>query len=380
MATEVDKGLAGIIVGETRLSHVDGEAGKLYYSGYAIDVLADNATFEEVVFLLWNNRLPKQAELDELTKQLAAEAPVPPQILEAMQLFRKEAHPMGILRTAVSMLGDFDPEQEDNSPEANQRKALRLTAKTVTLTAAWYRVRDGNDPVAPRSDLSVAANFVYMLFGTEPNPDAVRAIDTYLILLSEHSFNASTYAARVVTSTDADIYSAIVGAIGTLKGAKHGGANEAAMKIFLEIGDVSNVDSFFQNEIKGKGRRIAGIGHRVYKYLDPRAKALKSRAEALASSSGNSKWYEIAEKLESLAMADDYFKERRLYPNVDYYSAIVLYTLDLDVDFFTPLFAMSRMPGWTAHIIEQWKDNQLIRPGARYTGEFDLPWIPLEQR
>ena len=226
----------------------------------------------------------------------------------------------------------------------------------------------------------MAANFVYMTTGKEPDAVAVNAVNTYLILLADHGFNASTFTARVITSTDGDIYSAVTGAIGALKGPKHGGANEAAMRMFLEIGEVENVESYFAEKIKGEGRRIMGIGHRVYKAPDPRGAVLRVHAANLAKSTGNDKWYEIATRLENLAMNDEYFKERRLYANVDYYSAIVLYTLEIPVDFFTPLFAISRMSGWTAHIIEQFKDNRLIRPKANYTGEIDLPWIPMEAR
>jgi citrate synthase len=287
---------------------------------------------------------------------------------------------MSALRTAVSMLAAFDDEADTNTPEANHRKALRLTAKTITLTAAWARIREGKEPVAPRSDFSLAGNFVYMFSGEEPIQSAIDAIDAYCILLADHGFNASTFAARVITSTDADIYSAIVGAIGALKGAKHGGANEAAMKMFLEIGEEANLQPFFENEVKGKGRKIMGIGHRVYKSLDPRATVLKQRAEALAKASGNEKWFNIAANLEALARNDAYFVDRKLYANVDYYSAIVLYTLHIPVDFFTPLFVISRIPGWSSHIIEQWEDNPLIRPDALFIGEIDRPWVALDQR
>ena len=380
MSTGAAKGLAGAVVADTRLSKVDGENGRLYYGGYSINDLAENASFEEVVYLLWYDKLPTQAELELLRKEIAGVMAVNSRILDALRLLPKDAHPMGVLRSAVSMLGNFDPEADDNGEAANRRKALRLVGQTTTLTAAWARIREGNDPVSPRSELSLAANFVYMTTGKEPDAVAVNAVNTYLILLADHGFNASTFTARVITSTDGDIYSAVTGAIGALKGPKHGGANEAAMRMFLEIGEVENVESYFAEKIKGEGRRIMGIGHRVYKAPDPRGAVLRVHAANLAKSTGNDKWYEIATRLENLAMNDEYFKERRLYANVDYYSAIVLYTLEIPVDFFTPLFAISRMSGWTAHIIEQFKDNRLIRPKANYTGEIDLPWIPMEAR
>ena len=380
MADASGKGLAGVVVADTRKSKVDGEQGRLYYGGYSIADLAAKASFEEVVYLLWNDRLPNKAELQDMCVQINGEMAVPPQVIQAFDLIDKDAHPMGVVRTGVSLLGNLDPEADDNGPEANQRKALRLLAKTTTLTAAWARIREGKRPVAPRDDLSLAGNFVYMMRDADPDPAAVEAVETYLILLADHGFNASTFTGRVVTSTDGDLYSAMVAAIGALKGPKHGGANEAAMRVFLEIGDASNVEKFFQEEVKGNGFRIPGIGHRVYKAPDPRGAVLKVQAEKLSAATGNSKWFDLATKLEDLTRADDYFIERNLYANVDYYSAIVLYTLDIPVDFFTPLFAVSRMAGWTAHVIEQWADNRLIRPKANYLGEVDLPWPPLDSR
>jgi citrate synthase len=380
MADAINKGLAGVVAGSTRKSLVDGEQGRLYYAGYPIADLAVKATFEEVAYLLWNDKLPTQAQLNELSAQLKAEYSVPAEVLQIMQGLPTSTHPMSALRTAVSLLGNYDPEADDNSVAANRRKAIRLTAKVPTLTAAWARIRKGQAPVAPRSDLSIAANFVYMFNNRDPHPTETEAVDAYLILLADHGFNASTFTARAVTSTDADMYSAMVAAIGSLKGAKHGGANEAAMNMFLEVKEVDNVTNFFENEIKGKGRKIMGIGHRVYKTLDPRARVLRERAEAMAKGTGNDKWFQIADQLATLARDDEYFVDRRLYPNVDYFSAIVLYTLDIPVDFFTPLFAMSRMPGWSSHVIEQWEDNPLVRPDVQYTGPIDLPWVPISDR
>lgn len=380
MSSTSGKGLAGLVVADTKKSKVDGENGRLYYEGYSIFDLAEHASFEEVAFLLLNERLPKSAELETFSKNVVSDMAVDGDILDLMKDFPKSAHPMSVLRTMVSILGVHDPDQDDHSMEANLRKARRLLAKTPTLTAAWSRIRDGQEVIAPRNDLGVAANFLYMLKGSEPIDTEIAATDVYLVLLADHGFNASTFTSRVVTSTDGDLYSAITAAIGALKGPKHGGANEAAMKMFMEIDDLDKVDAWFQNEVVGNGRKIMGIGHRVYKAPDPRATILRKHAEALANATGQSKWFDIAKRLEDLAMENDYFKERKLFANVDYYSAIVLYTLGIKPDMMTPLFAMSRMAGWTANVIEQWADNRLIRPKANYVGEIDLDWVPLEKR
>jgi citrate synthase len=274
----------------------------------------------------------------------------------------------------------YDSDGEDNSLEANRRKAVRLTGQITTICAAWDRIRKGQEPIAPRKDLTLAQNFVYMLSGNDPEVTASDAINVYLVLLAEHGMNASTFASRVTVATGSDMHSGIVSGIGTLKGPSHGGANAEAMNMFLEIGEPDNVESWFRKNIKEGDRRIMGIGHRIYKALDPRAAILEAKAKALAESSGNIKWFRIAKKLADIARADQYFIERKLYPNVDYYSAIVLYTLDLDVDMFTPLFAMARVVGWTAHIMEQFANNRLIRPDVNYVGPTGLTWVPVEQR
>lgn len=378
--TAAPKGLAGVVVAESKIGLVNGTEGKLIYSGYKIEDLAENASFEEVVFLLWNGRLPNAKELEQLRSDIANNADLPLDLLAQMKTWPKTIDPMSMLRTAVSALAFYDPDSEDNTDAANKRKAMRLTGQITTICAAWDRIRKGHEPLAPRKDLKLAANFVYMLTGQEPDPTTTSAIDTYLVLLAEHGMNASTFAARVTVATGADMHSGVVSAIGTLKGPSHGGANAEAMRMFLEIGDPSNVENWFKTEIKGKDRRIMGIGHRIYKALDPRAAILRERARDLAASSGNLKWFEIASKLDDLARSDSYFIERNLYANVDYYSAIVLYTIHLDVDMFTPLFAMSRIAGWSAHIIEQFSNNRLIRPDVDYVGPMDLPWVPLDKR
>ena len=377
---EAKKGLEGIIVADTATSLVDGAEGKLVYAGYKIEDLAANALFEEVVYLLWNERLPKADELEALRAQLAKEAALPQDLINILKSFPKSANPMFVLEAAVAALGFYDPDAEDLSVEAAQRKAVRLVGQITTICAAWDRIRKGKEPIAPRADLNLAQNFVYMLTGEGPDKTASDAVNVYLVLLAEHGMNASTFTSRVVTATGADIHSAVVAATGALKGPSHGGANAEAMNMFLEIGDPSKVESWFNDNIKTGKRRIMGIGHRIYKAYDPRAAILREHAEALATSSGNTKWFQIADNLANMALADEYFIERRLYPNVDYYSAIVLYTIDLDIDMFTPLFAMSRVAGWSAHIIEQMKNNRLIRPESTYTGPMDLPWTAVEER
>ncbi|MDZ4770311.1 MAG: citrate/2-methylcitrate synthase [Chloroflexota bacterium] len=378
--TQAKKGLDGVSIGDSRLSMVNGTEGKLVYAGYKIEDLAAHALYEEIVYLLWNGHLPAATELELLRAAIAKEASVPDAVLHAMADYPKDANPMAVLRTTVSMLAFYDADSEDTSIEAQKRKALRMTGQVTTLCAAWARIRKGQAAIAPRLDLNLSQNYMYMLTGAEPEPTAVDGMNAYMVLLTEHSMNASTFAARVTTSTGADMHSAIVAAIGTLKGPAHGGANEEAMRMFLEIGEVANVETWFNENIKSGKRRIMGIGHRVYKALDPRAAVLRERAKALAEATGNSKWFQIADDLANMARQDQYFIERNLYANVDYFSAIMLYTLDLEVDLFTPLFAMSRMAGWTAHIIEQQTDNRLIRPGADYVGPMDLQWVPIDQR
>ncbi|MEZ4667223.1 MAG: citrate/2-methylcitrate synthase [Anaerolineae bacterium] len=380
MAEPAKKGLEGIVVAESKTSLVNGIEGKLVYCGYSIETLAANALFEEVAFLLWNERLPNKAELENLRAAIATEAVLPADFLTQLKHYPKKADPMAMLRTAVSALAMYDSDSEDNSPEANRRKAIRLTGQITTICAAWDRIRKGQEPIAPRKDLNLAQNFVYMLTGDEPDVTASDAINVYLVLLAEHGMNASTFASRVTVATGSDMHSGIVSGIGTLKGPSHGGANAEAMHMFLEIGDPDNVERWFKQNIKEGDRRIMGIGHRIYKALDPRAAILEEKAKALAENSGNLKWFRIAKKLADTARADQYFIERKLYPNVDYYSAIVLYTIHLDVDMFTPLFAMSRVVGWSAHIMEQFANNRLIRPDVNYVGPMGLPWVPVEQR
>lgn len=373
------KGLEGIVIAQTVKSKVEGQIGKLQYHGYSITDLAEHASFEEVAYLLWYDALPTRSELAEFKASLAAERAIRPEVIDLLKNLPPDAHPMAVLRTAISARGAFDPEAEDTSEDAIRAKGRGLLAAMPTIVAAWERIRNGQEPVAPRADLDHAANFLYMLTGEEPDETAVNAVDTYLILLADHGMNASTFSARVTTSTLADVYSAITTAIGTLKGPAHGGANQKAMEQFQEIGEPGNVDRWF-NEARDAGRRIMGIGHRVYKTQDPRAAILLKRAEDMSAMGNGSRWYEIACSLEERARSDAYFIERDLYANVDYYSAVVLQQAGIPKDQFTCVFAMSRIAGWMAHVIEQWANNRLIRPRAEYVGPVDLAWTPIEER
>ena len=377
----IHKGLDGVIVDETKLSLVNGTEGRLIYSGYKIEDLAAHALYEEVVFLLWHGRLPDRQELEALRAQIAANAEIPKEVVKMLKSLPSDSNPMSVLRTAVSMLAQYDIDSEVMTPEANERKAIRLNGQVASLVAAWPRIRKGLEPISPRHDYTVAQNYVYQLTGeAPPSKEAVDAINTFMVLLTEHGMNVSTFTTRVIASSLSDMHSSITGAIGSLKGPLHGGANTEAMNMFLEIGSPDNVQTWFDENIKTGKRRIMGIGHRVYKALDPRAAVLRERAEALAKASGNSQWFDVADKLATLARADQYFIERNLYPNVDYYSAIVLYTLEIPVDMFTPLFAMSRIAGWTAHFREQAAANRLVRPDVLYVGPEERPWTPIEAR
>lgn len=379
-APTAGKGLQNVVVGQTKLSEVNGAEGKLIYAGYKIEDLAEHSTFEEVIYLLWHGQLPNKSQLQEITKQLNDNMTLAPEIISLMKMLPHNATPMAVMRTIVSALSLWDPKADDNSVEQNRRKALFITAQAPTIVAAWERIRHDQDVIAPRKDLGFSANFLYMLRDKEANPKEVAVIDAYMILLSEHGMNASTFSARVTTSTLSDMYSAITTALGTLKGAAHGGANEEAMRMFFEIGSADKVDQWFDENVKTGKRRIMGMGHRVYKALDPRAAVLNKKAQEAAADTGNSQWYDLASKLDKRARADQDFIKKNLYANVDYYSAVALYSIGFPMDLFTPLFGIARMPGWTAHILEQWADNRLIRPDVEYVGPRDKQWVPVAQR
>jgi citrate synthase len=375
----MSKGLANVVIADTSLSKVDGENGILIYGGYDILDLGCRASFEEVAYLLWHGHLPNKSELADFEADMAAQRQLPPLITDMLQTFPHGAHPMAVLRTAVSALALTDDEPDSLEPAAVRQKALSLTAKTPTIVAAWERIRSGKEVVEPRSDLSHAANFLYMLTGKQPEQSAVNAMDAYLVCLADHGFNASTFATRVTLATISDIYSAVTSGLGTLKGNSHGRANQLAMEQFIEADASGDVAAWYAAK-RAAGERIMGVGHRVYKVADPRGKILAPLAKQMARHSGAGRWYEVASQIEALTRADDYFVERELYANVDYYSSIVLYMVGLPLDQFTCAFAMSRMVGWTAHALEQLADNRLIRPKAQYVGPTDLTFVPIENR
>jgi citrate synthase len=376
--SEIKSGLEGVVVAQTKLSAVIGDVGRLIYSGYDIHDLAPHATIEEVAYMFWHGRLPTRPQLDEFAGDLLNRRGLPFHVMGLIRLDSQQVHPMAALRTAVSGLALGDTEADDISHASNLRKAADLTAKLPTIVAAIDRSRKGLEALAPRNDLDHAANFLYMLHGREPGELESRAMNLYLVLLADHGFNASTFSARVTASTLSDLYSAITSAIGTLKGPAHGGATQAAMEQLFAIGDVENVEGWF-NRARAQGSRLMGVGHRAYKAEDPRARHLRQMAAELARQT-DPKWLKIAEKLEKTVRQDPYFIERNLYVNVDFYSAPVLYALGIDPDLFAAVFAMSRIVGWTAHLLEQYAANRLIRPRAEYIGPMDLHWVPIDRR
>jgi citrate synthase len=367
------RGLEGVVATTSSVSSIIDDT--LTYVGYDIDDLTENASFEEIIYLLWHLRLPNKKELDELKQQLAKEAAVPQEIIEHFKSYSLEnVHPMAALRTAISLLGLLDSEADTMNPEANYRKAIRLQAKVPGLVAAFSRIRKGLEPVEPREDYGIAENFLYTLNGEEPSPIEVEAFNKALILHADHELNASTFTARVCVATLSDIYSGITAAIGALKGPLHGGANEGVMKMLTEIGEVENVEPFVRAKMEKK-EKIMGFGHRVYKHGDPRAKHLKEMSKRLTNLTGESKWYDMSIRIEEIVTS-----EKKLPPNVDFYSASVYHSLGIDHDLFTPIFAVSRMSGWLAHILEQYDNNRLIRPRADYTGPDKQTFVPIEER
>jgi citrate synthase len=379
MMSTTSKGLQGVVAAETRISLVDGTQGVLSYGGYGIEDLAANTTFEEVCHLLWYGELPTRPQLAALKQRLADGLAVPDGVLDVLRLTAVGSHPMASLRTAISALSAFDADAEAMSVEAADRKAVRLTAQAITLTAAIERIRNGAEPIAPRSDLSLAANLLYMLRGEAPDELEERIIDASLILHAEHGMNASTFAARVTGGTMADMHSAVTSAIGALKGPLHGGANEQVMRMLLEVDSPEAAPDFVRSALS-VGRKIMGFGHRVYRTLDPRAPILKQLAEQLSERAGEKRWLRISEGIQATMREEMDRRGKQVYPNVDFFSASVYYTLGIPLDLFTNLFACARMSGWTAHIIEQLQDNRLIRPESVYIGPQDRTVEPIEQR
>lgn len=374
-AVVAKKGLEDIIAGTSAICFIDGREGRLIYRGYDIhDLVNGGATFEEVAYLVLNGTLPNQSQLDEFIGQIRAEQNLPSEILAQMLRLPANANGMEVLRTIVSNLSFFDEDVADNSREANYRKTLRLIAKTPLVVALFHRIRSGGDLVMPRNDLSIAGNFLYMLFGKEPSAAHTRVIDVALTLHADHEFNASTFTARCIAATLSDMHSAVTGAIGALKGPLHGGANEQVMKMLLEIGEVSAAKEWITDALASK-KKVMGFGHRVYKTEDPRATHLRQMSKQLGEEMGETKWFEMSRIIEDYVL-----EQKHLYPNVDFYSASAYYMMGIPIDLYTPIFAMSRMVGWTAHIMEQQADNRIIRPASEYTGPIELKYVPINER
>lgn len=370
----INRGLEGIVAFSSTKSAIDGEKGELIYAGYNIDVLAQKSTFEEVAFLLWNDRLPTAQELDDLKEKLIAERELPDALIDYLKNTSKDAEPMSVLRTATSMLADFDEEAPVDDPDANMRKSIRMTAKMPTIIAGYQRARDGKEIIAPLKEGSTAYNFLYMLNGERPGESTEKTMDICLIIHAEHGMNASTFAARAICSTQSDIYSAVTGAIGSLKGPLHGGANTAVMNMLLKLDKDADVEAYIKERLAER-KKVMGFGHRVYRTVDPRAKHLQTMARSLAEETDSLYLYEWSEKITEVMK-----KEKGIDPNVDFYSATVYYSMGIKPDLFTCIFAMSRITGWTAHYIEQAANNRLIRPRQLYVGDKNLSWTPLEQR
>src|SRR5882724_5199324 len=367
-------GLEGIIAAESEICFIDGDAGILSYQGYDIHTLAENATFEEVIFLLWNGRLPKQAELDELKKDLVAERAIPAEVTKFLGSVPKAA-PMDVLRTAVSMLSLFDPLAKDSSTDANVHKAEKLMAQTATIVTTFDRLRNGKEVIEGDPSLSLAGNFLYTLTGKKPDDVMEHAFDVALTLHADHELNASTFAARVAAATLSDIYSAVTAGIGALKGPLHGGANQDVINWLLKLGDENTAVAAVKEQFARKVK-IPGFGHRVYRTDDPRATHLRVLSEELGKSTGHEELYLMSKRVEETVR-----REKKLNPNVDFYSASTYYSLGIPIDLFTPIFAVSRMAGWTAHVLEQYHNNRLIRPRAEYKGNADgMKWIPMSAR
>lgn len=367
------KGLEGVVATQSSISSIIDD--QLTYVGYKIDDLAENSSFEEVVYLLWNLKLPTIAELEAFKKELADNMEVPEAVLDHLRSYDlSKVHPMAALRTSISLLGLYDEEADVMEEEANRRKAVRIQAKIATIVAAFSRISQGKDPVKPLKDVSYAENFLYMLNGEKPNEIEIEAINKALVLHADHELNASTFTARVCVATLSDMYSGITAAIGALKGPLHGGANERVMKMLTEIGTEDNAIPYIKEKLANK-EKIMGMGHRVYRNGDPRAKHLQKMSKELTALTGQEKWYNMSVAIE------DYIKQEKGLPaNVDFYSASMYHSLGIDHDLFTPIFAMSRVSGWAAHILEQYSNNRLIRPRAEYVGPNTQQYIPLENR
>ena len=378
MSDELNRGLEGVLVAESELSHIDGDAGRLVYRGYEIDDLARGASYEEVLYLLWHGELPTSALLGAFREGMAAERDLPSGVLETIgRLADRDEDPMAMMRTVASELSAYDEDSGADHADlpANVRTGRRITAKLPTALAAFARLREGAEPVAPRNDLGHAANFLYMLNGEAPDEVTAATFDMALVLHADHGLNASTFSAIVTASTLADLHSAVTSAVGTLSGALHGGANQNVMRMLREVDESDKDPVRWVRDALAEGRRVAGFGHRVYDVKDPRARILGDRSEALAEASGDTRWVEYSRAIESF-MAE----EKDLAPNVDFYSASMYYQMGIPIDLYTPIFVISRVGGWIAHVLEQWEDNRLIRPRARYVGRTDREFVPVDGR
>lgn len=368
----VDKGLEGVVACTTAISFILGDT--LNYRGYTIEDLAENSNFEETTFLLWNGRLPNKAELTEFRAELAREMTLPAEFVKVLKTLPTNVHPMAWLRTAVSLTSHWDAEANDNSPEANRRKALRLTAKMGPLVCAFEAIRKGREVLAPKTDKSMAWNFLYMLKGQEPEADLVKIFDTCLVLHADHELNCSAFATRVTSSSLSDLHSAVVSALGALKGPLHGGANEQVMLMLQRIGTIEKAQQFVKDALSAK-EKVMGIGHRVYKNGDPRARILRSISERLTKKIGQPQWYDM-----SVLIDETMYKEKGLMPNVDFYSATVYYSMGIPIDIYTPIFAVSRISGWCAHAMEQYANNRIYRPRGKWVGKDGLKWSSVDKR
>lgn len=371
---EFTRGLEGVVAAESSVSFVDGIHGRLLYQGYDIHDLAENASFEETVFLLWRGRLPTRTEQDTFRSELVGEMRLPSQVLEMLKLTPPNSHPMAVLRTAISMLANFDPDAENTSSEANWRKAKRLVAQVPTIIADLHRIRSSLPVLSPDPKFGISANFLYMLRGTPPNALEQSAMEVLMVLHADHELNASTFAARVITSTLADMHGALAGAVAALKGPLHGGANQRVMEMILDIPGVDTVQDYIAGMLQNK-KRIMGFGHRVYRTEDPRAQHLRKYSELLCEARNQRHLYEISRRIEQTVL-----DAKGIYPNVDFYSATVQHAMGIPPEYFTAVFAAARTSGWIAHILEQYADNRLIRPTSVYIGEMGLPFVPVDQR
>ncbi|HMM40710.1 MAG TPA: citrate/2-methylcitrate synthase [Thermomicrobiales bacterium] len=377
--TAAAAGLEGLVVAQTELSSVNGTEGILTYRGYNINDLAENARFEEVMYLLWNGALPTRSQLDDLNDKVRHHRQLSNDVMNTLKALPRTGAPIDSLKVGVTALGMEDPDQDDLSQDGLREKAIRLAAAMPTVLAAYQRLRNGDEPVAPDTGLDTAANFLYMVRGKKPSQTQADAFNLYLVLLAEHSMNASTFTARSTISSTSDLYSAITAALGSLKGVAHGGANMMAMNMLIEISDPAKIEEYVDESLRIK-RRLMGLGHRIYKTRDPRVNHLMKWSEKVANEVGDTQWYQLAHNMEELTNHHPYFTERKLYPNVEFYSAPLLYNLGLPPDMMPGVFALSRIAGWSANVMEQMEDNRLMRPQAEYVGPAHQDFVPIDQR